>query len=206
MKTLFAGLFLLTLTMIVSAQETEQKKYIEYKGDGDVLLKDGTTLNGVVLFAPQFPGRIKIQVTGEDKERKINYNEMTRFTIGDKIFHIIQTSGLGNPNTIAQLLTPEEYEIKVYKYEQQSLLGTNYLYNTTTDYYVSVPGEEKAYSLTDMKLMPFNKKMAKYTASCKELSTKILKKNDGYKIPLISTMDQKIEIIKKIAKEYEECK
>ena len=49
------------------------------------------------------------------------------------------------------------------------------------------------------------KNLTKLTANCEELSNKIEKKSNGYKIGFMTSISEKIEIITKIAEEYQNC-
>ena len=182
-----------------------QTGFIRYKDAGVAILNNGDSVKGTVSYELSYPGSIMVYFADGSK-KKFDYNDLKEFYLGDKHYITIKIKVLGNPNTFALILNSEKSKIRLFKYEQQPIILTDDRSDVTTEYYVWVNGEEYSYGVADMKFMPFHKKMSKFVESCPQLSQKILNKEDGYKIGLISTPDMKLEVFKKVAQEFDECK
>lgn len=61
-------------------------------------------------------------------------------------------------------------------------------------------------AINDLAFSPFHKKVSKLVSDCKELSKKIANKEDGYKVSMITPPEMKLELLLRIAEEFEACK
>jgi len=202
-------LLFLVLMGIVSLTMCAQNSspLYELNGKGVIELVDGTLIEGDIYYNASNAGRVKITVSGEDEQTKYKVNEVARFTVGDIEYLNMTPSGvIGNGGIFVTLISNKEYDIKIYKYyiQNKDLVYSYYVDEIT--YYVQLPNEEKLIDINDMKLTPFHKKLPKYIADCTELCEKISKKEKGYKIGMLTTLDKKLEIYKKIAEEYNQSK
>jgi hypothetical protein len=195
---------LLTFLSMITLNGIAQTGFVEYKGEGKVILNDGKTVEGKVTFRLSSPGKVFVVVDG--KKEKYNYNEVKEFMVDNKHYYTIQTKALGNSNTFAYILNPENTKMRIYQYEQQPSILSGGDSQITTEYYVLFEGEEFAININDAKFLPFKKKMAAKVESCSELSKKIAGKEDGYKVGMASLPGKKLEVFLKVAKEYDECK
>jgi hypothetical protein len=175
---------------------------IRYKGDGKLVLTTGETINGKVEFLPSSPGKVEIIPEGQEKETRYKYDEVKDFTVGDKHYFSVKMKGgavqVGNSTYFAQLITPEDARIKMYMFETQDL-------GVSKSYYASIPGDETAYALTDLKFTPF-KKIIEYVKDCQTLVDKITAKEKGYSIPLTATDDMRKEVFMNISTTHYNCK
>ena len=169
-------------------------------------MNDGTELKGEVKYSPQRPNIVSIQEDGKKWERYKN-KEVASFKVEDKIFEskINKGAAATNPNYFMELLVPEDYKIKVYRYTEQSNLMVGGSYEVTVEYFVQFPDEENVMSANSMKLTPFHKKGVKYVESCPVLVERISKKESGYKIGMISNDEMKADVLKQVAADYQNC-
>ncbi len=199
-------LFSLLLLTAIAFGAMAQTDFVSYKGQGKLITNTGETYTGLVFYALSRPRRVTVVL--EDKTEKVfNYDDTKEFNIGDRQYYTIRVKILGNPNTFAQLLNPESSGfIKLYRNEQQPTIVTNKDFTITTSYFIGIKDQEYAMAAGDIKLMPFNKKMSEIVKDCPALATKILEKQDGYKLGMISNDLMRMTVFQKIAKEFDECK
>ncbi|TKB99085.1 hypothetical protein [Pedobacter cryophilus] len=198
-------LFHLFILIGLSSTAFAQSGFINYKGEGNVVTNAGETLTGTVYYALSSPRRVSIKLV-DGTEKKFDYDDTKSFIVGEKQYHAIKIKTLGNPNTFAQLLNPQSSSfIKVYKNETQPTIVVGGDYTVTTTHFIGVTGEEVAYDTGDLKLTPFNKKMAEIVKACPELAKKIADKENGYKVGLISNDIFRVPVYLRIAQEYDAC-
>ena len=200
-RTIWSMAFILGTMITANAQET-----IRYYGHGLIQLKEGNEIKGVVKYSPQNPNNVWIQEDGKKWEKYKN-KEVAAFKVEDKIFHSKVNKGAvaTNPNYFMELLVPEDYKIKVYRYQEQSSLLVGGNYEVTTEYFVEFPEQDEVLGTGSMKLMPFHKKGVKYVESCPDLVKKISGKESGYKIGMISNDEMKASVLIKVAEDYQNC-
>lgn len=196
----------LLVLVILTSTAIAQTDFITYRGPGKVVTHKGETFIGEVIYSLSSPGRVKVIL--EDKTDKVlNYDETKEFTVDDRQYHAIKVKILGNPNTFAQLINPESSSlIKVYRNEQQPTIVVGGNFAVTTSYYIGLPNQDKAFETGDLAMMPFNKKMAEVVKDCPALAKKIMDKEDGYKIGMMSVDLLRVPVYLRIAKEFDACK
>ncbi|HUX54576.1 MAG TPA: hypothetical protein VMV56_09195 [Williamwhitmania sp.] len=193
------------LLLMIAISAFSQTEFVAYNGIGKVILNTGDTIQGVVDYKICYPGSVRVTPDGE-KKREFHDNDTKEFFVKGRHYYSVNSSGqIGSSSMFVYLLNSETSKIKLFMYEQQPIVVTNNDFTATTDYYILLPGETNVISLGDLKLMPFNKKMSKFVESCPVLAKKILDKEDGYKVGMLTTPMAKIEILKKIAAEFDAC-
>lgn len=201
-------LFLIALNVSVYAQTQEPE--ISYSGSGKIVTNDGKELQGEISFSFVSSRKIAFKpVDGE--EQKILVKDVKEFYISDMHFVKVLSTALtlaGSNEEIAIIKTPENYKIKIYETINQGIIGSGSpaTYETNRDYVVLFPNAEKPRSISDLSFAPLNKKVSKLIADCPSLSEKIASKADGYKLGMISSDQQRLDMFLKIANEYQECK
>ncbi len=200
---------LLTLTLsllIVAAFGQDIREAIKYEGKGIIEFKDGTKAEGEIVYEPFRPDRVKCKTDGAEKATTYKIKVVSKFTAGEyKYFNRSNKGAIGGDEYFVQIISNESYKIKLYMYEQQRQFGTDDGYEVETTYYIEFPGQENLIALNDLKLSPFHKKMPKYITDCDELTKKIAKKDKKYKVGMMTTPKKKVEILKMIIEEYENC-
>ena len=198
-------ILLFTAALILISIASFSQDFITYKGAGKIILNTGDTIKGNLSYSLTFPRKVRLVLDGKDEN--YNYDQVKEFFLDNRHYITIKTRVIGNPNTFALLMGTETDRIRLFKYEQQPMMdGPGGIVPITTEYYVSLPGEEFAMGLMDMKLIPFNKKMAKVVEGCPALAKKIADKEDGYKMGLISNDLIRLPVYQRIAAEFEQCK
>lgn len=200
-KTLWVILgFLFTMTF--SFSQTPDDIIVRYKGDGKLVLSSGETINGAIEFRPNTPARVEILLENQEKVTRYKSDEVKEFTVGDKHYFAIRMKGgavtIGNSASFAQLLTPVDAKIKLYLFEVQEV-------GVSKSYYASIPGDEMAYGLTDLKFTPF-KKIIEYVKDCQPVVDKITAKEKGYWIPLTATDEMRKEVFLNVSNDHYSCK
>jgi|WetSurMetagenome_2_1015567.scaffolds.fasta_scaffold21783_2 hypothetical protein len=155
MKTTLTAMLLGFAISMTTFSQTNDDFIIRYSGNGSVVLASGETIHGKVDFVLQTPSRITIIPEGQEKSAKYKSDEVKAFTVDNKQYFAIKMKGgdvsIGNTTSFAQIITPVDAKIKVFLFEnQQAVL-------VTKSYYISIPGDETAYGLTDTRFTPLKK-------------------------------------------------
>lgn len=98
---------------------------------------------------------------------------------------------------------------KMQLYELHQDFKSNDLGEETDLYYISFLGDPfyNAIDINSDKLIPnFDKKMGAMVAGCPKLAAKIHEKRNGYYYTFLSLRPKKYDAIKRIVKEYNQCK
>ena len=203
-------LILLLISLSVSAFAQTQEPEISYSGTGKIITNDGKEIQGEIRFSFVNSRKIAYTIAGAD-EQKILVKEVKEFYISDVHFVKVLSTALtlaGSNEDIAIIKTPENFKIKIYETINQGIVGSGSpaTYETIRDMVVLFPNSEKPRSLTDLSFTPFAKKVSKLVADCASLSEKIATKKDGYKLGMISSAQQQLDMFMKISNEYQECK
>lgn len=199
-------LFSILLLASISLTALSQTDFVTYVGPGNLITNTGETFNGKVVYSLSSPGKVRV-IFDDKTDKTFNYNETKEFTVNDRHYYAIKVKIVGNPNTFAQLLNPESSSlIKVYRNEQQPTIVVDRNFTITTSYYIGLPNQDKAIETGDLKMMPFNKKMAEVVKDCPALAKKIMDKEDGYKMGMMSVDLLRIPVYLRIAKEFDACK
>ncbi len=200
-KLLFVVLGFLIAMISVFSQTDPADLFIRYEGDGKLILTSGETINGKVEFDVTTPARVEILVDSQEKATKYKSDEVKEFTVGEKHFFSVKMKGgavsVGNSAAFAQLITPVDAKIKIYLFEEQTVTYTK-------SYYVSIPGDETAYGLTDLKFTPF-KKIIAYVKDCQLVVDKINAKEKGFWIPLTATDEMRKEVFLNVSNTHFNC-
>jgi hypothetical protein len=200
--TLIACLFL-SLALVA------QSDFVHYKGKGQALLKDGTTVTGFIEYCLEFPGKVYVTPEGQSKDTKYDADDVKSFNIDDKQFVSVKAAdaAAGPPKvTFLRFLTPADYKIRILIQETQPVIVSNNDFTITTTYFCMLPGDDaNAYAVGEMKFVPF-KKMNNYIANCPALVARIEAKDKEVYVPSITTDDIRREVFLKVAEEYQNCK
>ena len=209
---------LLSFLFLTFFQQTfSQTDLFNLSDGGKVIMNSGDTITGIITYDLSTPLLIylvefKIVKTEfgdniDDKSIKpkvLNIANIKEFFFINKYkgrhYYPIALMGFGYG------INDNSSKIKVLQLDSKSEEKTNNQYTVVKEYYVLLPGQSSPASFSDIRLMPFNKKMGKAVESCPSLAQKIINKEEGYKMGLVFTEEQKIELVKKIASEFENCK
>lgn len=180
----------------------------ELQGTGEIELVDGTIITGEINYNAFNNSRVRIKTVEAEDFTKYKVDEVKRFVVsGIEYINKETTGSIGiEGGEFLTLISNNECEIKIYQLHVQSHGPYLAKYVDEISYYLELPGLDKLVGMTDLKLMPFHKKMPTYISDCPELCEKITKKEKGYKIGLLTTPNQKIDIITRIAEEYHQSK
>jgi len=201
------GCFILSAALSMSAYA--QNDFIYYSGPGKIVLASGETVTGKVNYGLSSPAKVEIIPDGQTKYVKYKCDDVKEFSVEDKQYLPVKMKGgavtIGSGLAFGRLLTPADSKIKIFISETQNTVVVNNNFTITTSYYASVPGDETAYALSDLKFTPF-KKMAKYVESCPSLVAKITAKEKGYSYPMVTTDEARLEVFVNVARENQDCK
>ena len=210
-------LFLSFLFLVFIQEAFSQTNLFKVSDGGKVIMESGDTLTGAITYdfsTPLLIYIIEFKLTktefGEDIDEKsikpkiLNIANIKEFYFVNKYkgrhYYPIAMMGFG------YVINGDASKIRILQLDSRSEEKTNDQYTVEKEYYVWLPGQRSPASFSDIRLMPFNKKMSTAVESCPALSQKILKKESGYKFGLTFTEEQKMEVVKKIASEFENCK
>lgn len=186
-----------------------QNEFVCYSGPGKIILTSGEIVTGKVSYYLYAPARVEITPEGQTKDVKYKCDEVKEFSVVDKQYFSVKMKGgavsIGNGEAFGRLLTSDDSKIKVYISETQPTVVVNSNFDVTTSYYASVPGDETAYALSDLKFTPF-KKVAKYLEDCPSIVTKINNKEKGFTFPMVTTDEARLDVMLNVAREYQACK
>ena len=177
-----------------------------YYGFGTVKLNSGEVINDTLSFSFAGKGKVYLGSKYEDNPlelpKKYLPTDVEYFTIEDTTFVPVKTPQSLTGEFMIRM-TPEDYKIQLYKkYEQDPQT-----YKILFKYFAMFPGQTKAKDImSDLTLMPFAKKVPKNIADCPDLAGKIEKKEDPYKMPLLSNEKTFFTMYLKIAEAYQDCK
>ncbi len=199
----------LSLVAVFSLSSFAQTDFICYSGQGKVLLASGETVTGKVSYCLSTPSRVDITPEGQSKDVKYKCDEVKEFTVEDKQYLSVKMKGgavtIGSGESFGRLLTAADSKIKIFLSETQPTVVVGGNFAVTVSYYASVPGDETAYALSDLKYTPF-KKMVKYIADCPSLVEKINNKEKDFSIPMLTTDEARLVVFTNVAREYQQCK
>ena len=201
---------LLFITLNINAYCQVNEPEISYSGTGRIITNDGKELLGNLRFSFVSSRKVFYKLS-DGEEQKILVNDLKEFFIDDLHFVKLPSTSLtlvGSDEDIAIVKIPETFKIKIYKTISQGTVGSGNpaTYETIREIVVLFPNALKPKSITDLSFMPFNKKVSKIIADCPALSEKIMNKTEGYKLGMISSDQQRLEMFLKVALEYQDCK
>jgi hypothetical protein len=207
MKTVVSILFAIIVVQFYSAAQETIEKEISYKGIGKVIMEDGSQIEGQLEFKLTDDHTVLLYKEGEKKPQKIIDKDFKTFNIGEQYFYKIQVPTrqvTGSP------INDNNCKILILKSVSQSptisggSLVNGFTHETITGYYILFTESNTILAPNDFRCN--NKKISSLVTNCDELSKKIANKEKGYVFTLIQTIDSRIEIFKKIAEEYRNCK
>ena len=185
-----------------------------YKMNATVNMADGTIKNGLltVLFENNIDTKsslISLASPDGKTEQKINVSDIKSYMIEGNTYvrkYVnLYTAGI-NYILFVKQLSPENSKIKLYQLEQK------YKSNNTGEdrdfYFISVPSQTtmQLIELHSSVLVPsFDEKMSAFIADCPSLLTKIKDKQKGYFYNFLTATFKKVEIMKRIIQEYNNC-
>jgi hypothetical protein len=203
MKSFILVMGMAMLTAILPAQD-----FITYSGKGKVILTNGDTLAGILAYSLSYPGRVSVK---EENKKAVNFNakEVDEFFLNENHYLPVQFKGeitVGGDITFAMLLNDEHARIRLFRYETQPKIVTGGQIPLTTTYYCALtPNLNEVYMLSHSLVNP-SKKLVKYFEDCPELVQKILEKTEGYSYGMMSSNENRLDIIERVNKEYSSCK
>ncbi len=210
MKNVFFLISLMLLAFGLTAQETMEPELI-FEGNARIVFNDGTEREGTAVYSCVTVNRLSF-TNGDSRPESIRMRDVKEFYINNMHFVKIVPPGiaLGSGDVIARRLNPAGYKISLYEVVSQSAIGTgdgngNIVHRTDRTVYAEFPGMKSPRAIQDLSFSPFHKKVSKLVGDCKPLSGNIAGKKDGYKITMITTPEQKLDIFQRIAEEYQNC-
>lgn len=206
---LFFSLMLAFLGL--SAQEKMEPEVV-FKGSARIIMADGEVLEGEASYSCINVNRIRF-TPADSKTESLRIKNVQEFFIDDMHFVKLQTPGIsiGSNDQVARRLNPEGRKISLYEVITQGSIGTGdgsggFVYKTHSTVYIQSPDMKSPRAINDLAFSPFHKKVSKLVSDCKELSKKIANKEDGYKVSMITPPEMKLELLLRIAEEFEACK
>ncbi|MEN8118748.1 MAG: hypothetical protein ABFS35_00275 [Bacteroidota bacterium] len=188
-----------------SGNETSELGIV-HKGPGKVILLNGEEVTGTINYDLTSSNKVRVYIEGVKKPSKFVTKEVKEFFVNDE--HFVRIKGV-MVETFATILNNPKAKILLLKstYQKSTISGgsseTGYKYPTGTSYYVYFAEKKFLKPVDDMSVT--NKKLAKLTADCAELSKEIAAKSKEYKIGMMTPTDKRIEILTAISEAYENC-
>ena len=185
-----------------------------YKMEGAIHMKDGRIIHGkiTILFENDIDLNKRIfqcAMSGDSVDTKINIDSVSYYSVGGQSYvaknidlylrgvtHLLFVKRLNEENARMQLFElPQSYK-------------SNDRGEEPSFFYISM-SEFTPYDVIDInsaKLTPnFERNMSELVSDCPVLADKIRQKFPGYYFTYLSFQNKKLEIIKRIAKEYNNC-
>ena len=204
-KLLVLLLAFVTLNTFGQSNNTIQEKERVFIGEGTIYLESGEELSGRIVHTRTNLKSVSLYTEGVKKPKVCKTNNIVKFTIGDSILFVKVKSTTSTK--LVQDIGYSDNKIKIYDatFQGNLYIGLDMKDGAPTylEYWIIFPGMKKAISIKDIMLS--RKKVAKYVADCPDLSKKILNKEKGYKISVITPLNVLLETYKKISEEYEQC-
>lgn len=185
----------------IKAQESSTtEEAFNVNGNGTITLQNGDLRTGYIGYMGQKSKTVTFY--GKEKTETFNVNNVEKFNVGDSNFVVVKKFGY---ESFGLLLNDPKSKIQVIKVtDEEEIVGDPYgRLKRTVEYFGKFVKNDKILSLNDITFT--SKNLAKLTANCEELSIKIKKKSKGYKIGLMTLISEKVEILTKIAEEYQNC-
>lgn len=231
MKNIFSSLILILLFSAYSvqlhAQSPKEKRQIiddavkqdsrgnfGAQGMGTIKLKDGTLIDGRIVFniTPSMGSQGVVQYFPENRMSPDNYypSKVEYFQIGEAVFYPLDVKFEGNSYVIfAQMLNNSRDDKMVYyrlMIADVSSQGNPSPYILKKGYFVKMKGDDRATQIGGVTLVPFAKSMSKNVADCPDLAKKIKEKEDGYKVSFLDLDSKNDDVYFRILEEYLACK
>ena len=168
------------------------------KGLITILLEHDDPKQNVISFVPE----------GETNPQNMNMKDIKSYFIDGNTYvpNVINLYFIDYRLLFVKRLTDENARMQLYELHQ--LFKSNDEGQETSYYFISLPSFPK-YQVVDInstKLIPiFDVKMSDYVSDCPGLVNKIRAKQKGYYYTFMSLRPKKLEVIKRIVKEYNSC-
>lgn len=183
----------------------------ELKDQGVVLLTNGDTLKGELVYWPHKNERAWIDVGNKGKgRREIHPSEVKffHFTTLNRSFEADQEvyeSGKKADSAFYERLNPLNTKFKIYQQFSSTGKIVGGKLEGHNNIFISIPGHLTITQLGAKALRPFNEKLPTYLVDCPDLATKVTNEEKGYKIPAITNNYKRLQVLNTIAGEYEGC-
>ena len=183
-----------------------------FKKDGLVYMLDGIEKKGeiTVMFETGHDADKFIHLKNAEGEEKVLIDSIKSYRI-DEDYYFPKKITLDNNDQerllFVKRLTKENSRInlfELYQARKQTSDGQEHFF-----YYISLPtqGRLEVWNIAGKNLVPnFDNKMGKLVEDCSALSNKIKRKSTGYFLAQYTLSDiKKVEVLKRIINEYNEC-
>jgi hypothetical protein len=214
MRIFFSILFCISMYGCTPRQSFFISPNNVYKKEGIVYMDDASVKKGIISIAfenmHERDNEMSIKADDDTVNEKLDVKKIRSYTIDGHTYVVkIINLYLGSEYhyLFVERLTNENDKMQLYKLippENTNVSGLDPYY-----YYISFPafGEYQVIDINSEKLVPlFDIKMASYLKDCPDLQDKVRSKQKNYYYTLFSLGAIRIEIIKNIVKEYNECK
>ena len=148
---------------------------------------------------------------GKSVVEDINLNDIVGYSMGADFFALKKIDVSLNETyrlLFVKRLTAEKSKIQLYELYESGI--GNYSGETHYSYYLSFPSYDLLQTMNtkSASLIPyFERKMSILVSDCPVLAEKIMSKETGYFLPLVSFNAKKVpEVLLKIIDEYNQCK
>jgi hypothetical protein len=183
----------------------------ELKDQGVVLLINGDTLRGEIVYWPHKNFRAWIDVGSRGKGRReihpgevkfFHFNTLNRsFESEQEIFE----NGKKSDSAFYERLNPLNTKFRIYQQFSSSGKMVGGKLEGNNNLFISIPGQLTITQLSSKPIRPFNEKLPAYLVDCPALAEKVKNEEKGYKIPAITNNFKRREVLSTIAIEYENC-
>jgi len=183
-----------------------------FKKDGIVYMLDGTEKKGemTIKFESWYGADKFIQLENAGREERVLIDSIKSYRINDDYYfpkRIVLENSDQERLLFVKRLTKENSRINLYELYQarrQTSDGQEHFF-----YYISFPtqGTLEVWNIVSKNLVPnFDEKMGKLVEDCSVLSNKIKDRSRGYFLAQFTLSDtKKVEILKRIIDEYNDC-
>lgn len=183
------------------------------KMQGTMYMQNGEIRKGLITVSLEhdLPSDNFIDLIPENDTvpTKINFADIKYYTIGNDTYvpKIVDLFLKGDYHYLfLKRLTTANDKMQFYELDQK--YKSNDAGEETSYYFISFPNFSRyeAIDINSIKLIPeFDIKMSNYLSDCPAIAEKIKTKQQGYYYTFMSLRDKKLEVIKRIVKEYNEC-
>ena len=184
------------------------------KTKGTIYMDDGTVKKGIITISfeneQERDNRIIVKKDKDAIDENLDIKSVKSYNIEGhtyipKIIDVHMSHELHY--LFVERLTDEKAKMQLYKLLPSA--NTYFFDEEPYYYFISFPSFAK-YQVLDInssKLVPdFDIKMSRYVEDCPDLTTKIQLKNKDYYYTTFSLGSKRADVIKRIVKEYNDCK
>lgn len=185
-----------------------------YKTKATVYLKNGTQKNGELTIQLENgveanPAGISLMAPGSPVEEHLNFADINAYVINGVTYLPkcinLYTAGL-NRGLFVKRLSDSASKILLFELEQKRKSSDTG--EERSLYFVLIPSHSvtELIELHSSLLVPsFETKMSAFVADCPSLAAKIKNRENGYFYNFMTPEFKKIEVVKRIIREYEVC-